>query len=96
MTNPVFDEWKFATALQNHTTLNLSAGPHKIVAEAFQDFPIGGRLRIGIMDQRKIVSAAAKAVAAKVDAVVIAAGFDPGSESEGADRTFSLPSVRKN
>jgi beta-glucosidase len=88
---PVFDEWKFATALQNHTTLNLSAGPHKIVAEAFQDFPIGGRLRIGIMDQRKIVSAAAKAVAAKVDAVVIAAGFDPGSESEGADRTFSLP-----
>jgi beta-glucosidase len=28
---------------------------------------------------------------AKVDAVVIAAGFDPSSESEGADRTFSLP-----
>jgi len=69
---------------------------HKIVAEAFQDFPIGGRLRIGIMDQRKIVSAAAKAVAAKVDAVVIAAGFDPGSESEARTAPSAFPSVRKN
>jgi len=60
------------------------------------DFPIGGRLRIGIMDQRKIVSAAAKAVAAKVDAVVIAAGFDPGSESEARTAPSAFPSVRKN
>jgi beta-glucosidase len=87
----IFDQWKIAAALQDHATLNLSAGPHKIVAEAFQDFPVGGRLRIGIIDQHKIVSAAAKALAAKVDAVVIAPGFDATSESEGADRTFSLP-----
>jgi beta-glucosidase len=71
--------------------LNLSAGPHKIVAEAYQDFPIGGHLRVGIMDRLKIVSAAAKTVAAKADVVIVAAGFDANSESEGADRTFSLP-----
>jgi beta-glucosidase len=88
---PVFDEWKFATALQNCTTLTLTAGPHKIVAEAFQTTPLGGRMLVGIADQRKIVSAAAKTLAAKVDAVVIAAGFDANSESEGSDRTFSLP-----
>jgi beta-glucosidase len=87
----VFDQWKTATALQDHTTLNLSAGPHKIVAEAFQDFPVGGRLRIGIMDENKIVSTAAKALAAKADVVIVAAGFDSSSESEGSDRTFSLP-----
>jgi beta-glucosidase len=87
----VFDEWKTATALQNHTTLNLSAGPHKVVVEAFQTSPIGGRMRVGIVDQRKIVTLAAKALAAKADAVVVAAGFDPDSESEGSDRTFSLP-----
>jgi beta-glucosidase len=87
----VFDQWKTATALQDHATLNLSAGPHKIVAEAFQDYPVGGRLRIGIMDQGKIVSAAAKALAAKAGVVIIAAGFDANSESEGSDRTFSLP-----
>ncbi len=87
----IFDQWKTATALQDHATLNLSAGPHKIVAEAFQDSPVGGRLRIGIMDQHKIGSAAAKALAAKADAVIVAAGFDSSSESEGSDRTFSLP-----
>jgi beta-glucosidase len=87
----VFDQWKLAIALQNHATLNLSAGPHKIVVEAFQTSPIGGRMRVGIVDQRKIVSAAARTLAAKADAVVIAAGFDPDSESEGSDRTFNLP-----
>ena len=87
----IFDQWKTAAALQDHATLNLSAGPHKIVVEAFQDFPVGGRLRIGIMDQRKIVSSAAKAIAAKADIVIVAAGFDANSESEGSDRTFSLP-----
>jgi beta-glucosidase len=87
----IFDQWKTAAALQDHASLNLSAGPHKIVVEAFQDFPVGGRLRIGIMDQRKIVSSAAKAIAAQADVVIVAAGFDANSESEGSDRTFSLP-----
>ena len=38
-----------------------------------------------------MVNAAAKALASRVDAVVLAVGFDPDSESEGADRTFQLP-----
>ncbi len=88
---PVFDEWKLATALQNHTTLALSAGPHKIVAEAFQNSALGGRMLVGIVDQRKIVTADAKAEASKADVVVVAAGFDSASEAEGSDRTFSLP-----
>jgi beta-glucosidase len=87
----IFDTWKYAIALQDHATLNLSAGPHKIVAEAYQNFPVGGHLRIGIIDQHKIVFAAAKALAAKADVVIVAAGFDSSSESEGADRSFSLP-----
>ena len=33
----------------------------------------------------------AKKLAAKADVVVVAVGFDPESESEGADRTFRLP-----
>jgi beta-glucosidase len=87
----VFDNWKYVTALQDQTTVNLSAGPHKIVAEAYQKSFLGGRLRVGIADQQKIVSAAAKSEAAKADVVVVAAGFDENSESEGGDRTFSLP-----
>jgi beta-glucosidase len=33
----------------------------------------------------------AKQLAAKADAVVLCVGFDPETESEGADRTFQLP-----
>jgi beta-glucosidase len=44
-----------------------------------------------IVDAAKVVSPRALALASKVDAVVVAAGFAPESESEGGDRTFSLP-----
>jgi beta-glucosidase len=52
---------------------------------------VGGRLRVGIIEQSKIVSDVAKQLAAKVDAVIVAAGFDNNSEGEGADRSFLLP-----
>ena len=87
----VIENWKLAKALQPHLTVNLTAGPHKVVVEDYQDTAVGGRLRLAIADQRKLVSESLKSQAAKVDAVVIAAGFDPDSESEGADRTFDLP-----
>jgi beta-glucosidase len=69
----------------------LSAGPHKIVAEDWQTFAIGGRLRLGIVEESKIVNERAKDLAAKADVVVLAAGFTAASESEGGDRTFALP-----
>jgi beta-glucosidase len=87
----IFDNWKIVRAFQPHQTLQLTAGPHKIVVEDYQTSPIGGKLRVAIADQRKIVSAKAKALAAKVDVVLIAAGYDNASESEGGDRTFNLP-----
>jgi beta-glucosidase len=87
----LIDNWTIARALQPHVTLELSAGPHKVVVEDYQTSAVGGRVRVGIVDQRKLVNQAAKAVAARVDLVVVAAGFDPDSESEGADRTFDLP-----
>ncbi len=87
----VIENWKIAKALQPHLTVNLTAGPHKVVVEDYQDTAVGGRLRLAIADQRKLVSESLKSQAAKVDVVVIAAGFDSDSESEGADRTFDLP-----
>ena len=87
----VIDNWKLARALQPHLTLELSAGPHKVVVEDFQRSRFGGTLRLGIANQKKLVSEAAKTLAAKADAVIIAAGFDPDSESEGSDRTFDMP-----
>jgi hypothetical protein len=55
------------------------------------DFRIGSRFRLGIVRHQDYVTANAKALAAKADVVVVAAGFDPETESEAADRTFRLP-----
>jgi len=87
----VFDNWKFAKAYQEHATLELASGPHKIVVEDVQRTPFGGRLRLAIANQKTLVSDTAKQLAAKADSVVVAVGFNRDSEGEGADRTFSLP-----
>ena len=87
----VFDNWKLIRAFQPSAVLQLAAGPHKVVAEDSQDSPLGGHLRVAITDQRTIVNAKARTLAAKADVVVIAAGYDNASESEGGDRTFELP-----
>lgn len=87
----IFDNWKLVRAFQPHTTLQLTAGPHKVVVEDYQTGPIGGKMRVAIADQRTLVSTKAKMLAAKADVVVLAAGYDNASEGEGGDRTFDLP-----
>lgn len=87
----VIDNWRLSRAMQPHITLELSAGPHKVVVEDWRDGRIGGTLRLGIAEQSKLISEAAKTLAEKAHVVIIAAGFDPESESEGSDRTFDLP-----
>jgi beta-glucosidase len=87
----IIDNWKIVRAYQPHVTLPLSAGLHKIVVEDSRHSPVGGRLRFAIIDENKVVSARAKELAAKADVVLVTAGFDADSESEGGDRTFSLP-----
>jgi beta-glucosidase len=87
----VIDDWDLVRAFQPHVTLDLSAGKHKVVVEARQDFAVGGKLRVAIVEESKIVNERAKELAAKADVVVVAAGFDPDSEGEGGDRTFALP-----
>ena len=87
----IIDDWKIVRAIQPHVTIQLSAGPHKIVVEESRHSPASSRLRLAIVEENKVVDAKAKELAAKADVVVIAAGFDAESESEGGDRTFDLP-----
>ncbi len=87
----VFDCWSLVRAFQPHVTVDLSAGPHKVVVEHTQTSPIGGHLALGIVPEDKVVNTQAIAMAAKADVVLVQAGFAQESESEGGDRTFSLP-----
>jgi beta-glucosidase len=59
--------------------------------EETQTSVVGGHLLFAIVPENKIVNPRAIELAKKADAVVIAAGFQVESESEGGDRTFSLP-----
>jgi beta-glucosidase len=88
----IFDQWKAGMAMVPWTTLSFETSPHKIVLEqrGRSRFP-RDRLHLGIMQHDAVVSAEAKKLAATADVVVLAVGFDPESEGEGADRTFHLP-----
>jgi beta-glucosidase len=49
------------------------------------------RVILGLRAVDSLVSPEAKAIAKAADAAVVAVGFDPENEHEGADRTFALP-----
>lgn len=87
----VIDNWSIVRAFQPHVTLDLSAGPHKIVIEEMQTSPVGGHLLFAIVPQNQMVDAQVAKLAKLADAVVVEVGYQQESESEGGDRTFSLP-----
>jgi beta-glucosidase len=88
----VLDDWTTSKELLGVATLSLDAKPHKVVLEHHGESRwIGGHLHMAMARQGSYVLADAKKLAAKADVVIVAAGFDPASESEGADRTFRLP-----
>jgi beta-glucosidase len=92
----VLDNWEYMKATQDYVTLPLDASPHKVVLEYFRNEGRGGAdIKIGIANRTSIVEPDAKALAAKVDAVVLAVGFDPDTETESADRTFRLPPAQE-
>ena len=88
----VLDDWTTAKELLGVARLTFDATPHKIVLEhRGRSRWHGKHFRMGVAPEDGYVLADAKKLAAKSDVIVIAAGFDPESESEGADRTFRLP-----
>lgn len=90
----VFDNWEISRALVSVDTLSLDARAHKIVLEQRKGSRagrLGTRMQLGIMRRGSIVSDEAKRLASRADVVVVAVGFEPATEAEGADRTFRLP-----
>jgi beta-glucosidase len=69
----------------------LAAG--RTVAVRLDYLPYSDHIRagFGIRAAADLVSADARAVAAQADVALVCAGFDPTTEREGFDRTFTLP-----
>jgi beta-glucosidase len=91
----VADHWDSKHVAIDQHRLDLEARPYKIVLEnRTQTGGLDGPtpfVRLGIVQAGKWVDPAVTQLAAKVDAVVIAAGFDSSSETEDWDRSFALP-----
>jgi beta-glucosidase len=88
----VFDSSVVPKAILNQTTIELSAGPHKVVLEQLAtQFASASGMRVGIVPLSTIVENDALEIASQADAVVLAVGFNSASESEGGDRSFELP-----
>jgi beta-glucosidase len=88
----VIDAWEWQPALLATRRLTLTAAPHKVAIEQhLRRHQDGFRFRMAIARPEGLVAPEAKAMAAKADVVIVAVGFDPESEAEGADRTFTLP-----
>lgn len=79
-------------AAVNQVSRVLGIGPHKFVLEQL-DVPqfVESFIRMGVKAQGSYVDPHAVEIAAKADAVVVAVGFVPETETEGADREFRLP-----
>lgn len=88
----ILDDWSTSRAAVGQVRLTLEEKPHKIVLEQHgRSAWLGTRMQFGIVRHGSLVSQEAKKLASSADVVVVAAGFDPETESEGADRTFELP-----
>lgn len=88
----VRDSWKLTKAVVEKNAISLDPSPHKIVLEYHKAGGFGSPfIRLGIIRQDRWVDPAAEEMARKADAVILAVGYDPSTESEGWDRTFQLP-----
>jgi beta-glucosidase len=72
-------------------TIELNAGQTvNVVADYLPGF-VGNRFALGIVNESDMISEDVKKFASIADVVVVAVGFNPSTESEGLDRTFTLP-----
>ncbi len=85
------DNWQPHAQTVDSYAKHLEAGKaYRIRLEYFED--VGSAIvGFGVTRPEEYVGRETKPLAAKVDAVIICVGFDPKTESEGADRTFQLP-----
>jgi beta-glucosidase len=71
--------------------MRLKAGQAYAVRFEYQHGDHHARVGLGVRRADTLVDPAVAELARRADAVVVTAGFDPMTESEGYDRTFTLP-----
>jgi beta-glucosidase len=71
--------------------LDLTSGQTVSVVVDYKPAFAGTRLGVGLVNADGIISDEVKQYASAADVAIVAVGYNPDSEGEGADRTFTLP-----
>jgi len=89
--NQVINDWQPHAETLDTFAAHFEAGhAYKIRFEYFENVG-GARAGFGVLAASEGVGRETKALAEKADTVIVCVGFDPNTESEGADRTYQLP-----
>jgi beta-glucosidase len=87
----VIDQTPHEGQAPRYVELPLTAGKAASIELDYRPAYGSPHIGLGVRGVDELVSPEAKKIAAIADAVVVAVGFDPSTESEGMDRTFTLP-----
>ena len=88
---PVIDDWQLHSETQDTYGKRLEAShSYKIRLEYF-DAAGGATIGFGVTRTEDYVGRETKALAQKADVAIVCVGFNPATETEGEDRTFTLP-----
>ncbi len=88
----IIDSSHIRAAALRQVKRTLPAGMHKVVLEQTAPQVFGKPFwRVGLVRDGSFVDTQAKELAARADVVIVAVGFDAETETESADREFSLP-----
>jgi beta-glucosidase len=72
-------------------SIDLAAGQTVQVLADYLPAFVGNRFGLGMANEQELISEEVRKFAAAADVAVVSVGFDPSTESEGSDRTFTLP-----
>ena len=87
----VINDWQPHSETMDSYSAHFEAGrAYKVRFEYFESVG-GARAGFGVVAAAESIGRTTKELAAKSDVVILCIGFDPATESEGADRTFALP-----
>ena len=87
----IIDQHQVEGQYPESATIELNAGQTaSVVADYLPGFQ-GNRFALGIANEEDMISADAKKYAKDADVVILAVGFNSTFESEGFDRSFTLP-----
>jgi len=87
----VLDQVHAEGQVPKYATLDLAAGQTVNLQADYLPYAAGTRFGFGFVYEPDLVSVEAKQYASLADVVVLAIGFNPPTEGEGHDRTFTLP-----